>query len=72
METVARQQAEERVTAIQNQLSFYQQLSIFGASEFMQYSKDELERLYNTRTQMEYSVSDLRRQRDIILGEIER
>jgi hypothetical protein len=58
--------------AVQKQLSFYQQLSVFGPSEFMQYSKDELERLHNTRTHMDLSVNDLRRQRDIILCEIER
>ncbi|KAI8344198.1 hypothetical protein BC941DRAFT_6029 [Chlamydoabsidia padenii] len=71
-ETVARKEAEDKLTAVQHDLAFHQQLSIFGPADFMQYTKDELTRLHNLKAQLNQSVNDLRRQRDIIISEIER
>lgn len=71
-ETLARQETENKLAVLKNELAFYQHLNIFGPAEFMQNSKDELEQLYNARIHMDQTVNDLRRQRDIIIGEIER
>ncbi|CAO3591236.1 unnamed protein product [Absidia cylindrospora] len=71
-ETTTRQETETKMLKLQNELSFYHHLNIFGPTELAQYSKEELAQLHKVRTQVEQSVNDLRRQRDIILEEIER
>lgn len=70
--TVARQETETKVLKLENELSFYHHLNIFGPTELAQYSKEELAQLHKVKTQVEQTVNDLRRQRDIIFGEIER
>ncbi|CAO3591174.1 unnamed protein product [Absidia cylindrospora] len=71
-EIAARQSAEEKVTKLQNELSFYHHLNLFGATEFVNHSRDELAQLHKVKTHVEKSINDLRTQRDTIFGDIDR
>ncbi|CAO3644996.1 unnamed protein product [Cunninghamella echinulata] len=71
-ETKARQEAEMTVNKLQNELSFYHHITIFGDVGFSQYNQDELADLHRLKLQAEKSVNDLRNQRDDIFEDIER
>ncbi|KAI8084764.1 uncharacterized protein BX664DRAFT_337729 [Halteromyces radiatus] len=71
-EITARREAEEKLAKLQDEISFYHHLNIFGPTEFAQYSRDELGQLHKVKVQVEQSVNDIRKQRDIILADIER
>lgn len=72
VEMTARQDAQTKVDKLQNELSFCHHLSLFGPAGFMEYSRDELAQLHRTKVQVDQSISDLRKQRDLILTDIER
>ncbi|ORX53115.1 RhoGAP-domain-containing protein [Hesseltinella vesiculosa] len=72
LETLARQETEAKTLKLQDELSFYHHLNIFGAAEFKQYSREELANLHQLRQQMEGSVRNLRQQRDQIMDDIEK
>ncbi|KAI8340120.1 Rho GTPase activation protein [Chlamydoabsidia padenii] len=71
-EIVARQNAQSKVDKLQNELSFYHHLSLFGPAGFMQHSREELAQLHRTKAQVDQSVTELRKQRDLIFADIER
>lgn len=70
-EMQARRDAEQSNIRLKSELNFYQQASIFNGHDFIHYSKQEIDELNLTRTDLELICHDLRCERDSLVSELE-
>lgn len=71
-EVTARRDAEQLTVRLKSEITFYQQASIFSGHDFIQYSKEEIEDLNQTRADLEQICHDLRSERNGLVAELER
>ncbi|KAI8342228.1 hypothetical protein BD560DRAFT_412036 [Blakeslea trispora] len=72
MEVQARREAETQIVRLKSELEFYHQASLFNGSEFIEFSKEEIQELSKTRTHLEETCHQLRVERDSLVSDFER
>lgn len=70
-EVTARREAEQLTVRLKSEITFYQHASIFSAHEFVQYSKEEIEDLNQSRADLEQLCHELRSERNSLVSELE-
>lgn len=69
-EVAARQAAESHTARLKAELLVYHQSALFGTSEAMKISREEITQLSQTKADLERTCNDLRAQRDTLVSEI--
>ncbi|KAG2195184.1 hypothetical protein INT47_006466, partial [Mucor saturninus] len=71
-EVSARRDAEQLNVRLKSEINFYQHASVFSAQKFVEYSKDEIEDLNQSRADLEQICHELRAERNSLVEELER
>lgn len=71
-EVTARREAEQLNVRLKSEITFYQHASVFSAQKFVDYSKEEIEDLNQSRADLEQLCHELRSERNSLIEELER
>lgn len=69
-EVAARQAAESHAARLKAELLVYHQSALFGTSESIRISREEITQLSHTKADLEKTCNELRLQRDALVSEI--